>query len=300
MILPTEPIASEENPPAVQPLIEAFRARPALSSTSHGWHHLSAFVWHTNIADYRVSPTIGEVIVALHTEGVVDRVSEGGRCLDRSIPGRVSLLPARAGGSYRSSGTVRMTTLHLHNERLRGLLPEEFAFERLVHCPIRFGIEDSLIASSIRALVDEIRCPSEYGGLYADALSDSLVLHLLRADGSLAPRPARRTGLSPRALRIVRDRIDAGLAEDLSLDDLAGAVGLSRCHFARSFKQATGTSPHQFLTLRRIEKAKALLESRNLPLAMIALDVGFSSQSRFCESFRRITGITPRQYQKLA
>ena len=91
----------------------------------------------------------------------------------------------------------------------------------------------------------------------------------------------------------------AFLSEDLdrkiSLEDVALSAGLSRYHFLRVFKQSTGLSPHQYRTLLRIDLAKHLLRSGR-PTAQVALDVGFSDQSHFSNTFRKFTGATPGQY----
>lgn len=73
---------------------------------------------------------------------------------------------------------------------------------------------------------------------------------------------------------------------------------LSAFHFARAFQTSTGTTPRAFIEQRRIEKAKQLLRESVLPLADIALEAGFQTQSRFTTAFRRITGFTPAVYRK--
>jgi AraC family transcriptional regulator len=83
----------------------------------------------------------------------------------------------------------------------------------------------------------------------------------------------------------------------ISLDDLAAEAGYSRFHFAHAFSEAMGLPPHRYLTLRRIERAKDLLRDTDLPLAEIALMVGFSSQSHFTHRFRTVVGETPRGFR---
>ncbi|MBI1774413.1 MAG: helix-turn-helix domain-containing protein [Proteobacteria bacterium] len=102
-----------------------------------------------------------------------------------------------------------------------------------------------------------------------------------------------RGGLSPIVLRRVLEYIDVSLRENVGLAALAKIAGLSIWHFARAFKRAVGMPPHGYLLQRRIERARELLESTNLPIAEIALSVGFSDQSHFARHFRRLTGQTP-------
>ena len=86
-----------------------------------------------------------------------------------------------------------------------------------------------------------------------------------------------------------------------TLEQMAAVARLSPYHFARQFKRATGLPPHQYIILRRVERAKQLLQARtNLSLAEVAACAGFSDQSQFCQHFRRVVGVTPGQFRKSA
>jgi AraC family transcriptional regulator len=104
-------------------------------------------------------------------------------------------------------------------------------------------------------------------------------------------------GLPASRLRRVADFIEANLDRDLELAEIAQAIELSPYHFARSFKQTTGLTPIQFLMQRRIERAKQLLAGSELPLAEIALSVGFKNQSHFSTLFRKFTARTPKAWR---
>jgi AraC-like DNA-binding protein len=122
---------------------------------------------------------------------------------------------------------------------------------------------------------------------------------VLVADNTVlcAPVPRSRGGLPPRALRRVREYIEAHLDERISIDSLAGIADLSMFHFARAFKQSEGVTPHDYLVQRRIKRAMELLAGTDLPLSEIALAVGFTDQSHCARRFREYVGICPRDYR---
>jgi AraC-like DNA-binding protein len=84
----------------------------------------------------------------------------------------------------------------------------------------------------------------------------------------------------------------------LELDTQAALAGLSKSHYCRAFKASTGISPHQWLLNARIEKAKQHLLADELPLAEIALSVGFTDQAHFTHTFSKVEGISPRSWQR--
>jgi AraC family transcriptional regulator len=104
--------------------------------------------------------------------------------------------------------------------------------------------------------------------------------------------------VSQRKLKTIVDYIMANLNGSPTVEQMAALAGLSPYHFARQFKAATGLPPHQFLINRRIEQAQQLLrERRAISLAEVAIGAGFSDQSQFCFHFKRIVGVTPKQFR---
>jgi AraC family transcriptional regulator len=109
--------------------------------------------------------------------------------------------------------------------------------------------------------------------------------------------PASAGGVLPhRKLRTVVEYIMENLEGSPRLEQMAAVAHLSPYHFARQFKASTGLAPH-YLISRRIERAQHLLRADGeLGLAEVALRVGFSDQSQFSRHFKRILGVTPRQF----
>jgi AraC-like DNA-binding protein len=99
-------------------------------------------------------------------------------------------------------------------------------------------------------------------------------------------------------LRTARDLMDLHFAEPIDLDRLAAETGYSKFHFARSFKDAYGETPAQYLTRRRVERAKDLLRSANLTVTEVCMLVGFSSLGSFSTRFSELVGLSPSAFQR--
>jgi AraC family transcriptional regulator len=79
---------------------------------------------------------------------------------------------------------------------------------------------------------------------------------------------------------------------------MASVATLSPYHFVRQFKAATGLTPYQYVIHRRVERAQHLLRTHSkLSLAEVSVRTGFSDQSHFTSLFKRIIGVTPRQFR---
>ena len=99
-----------------------------------------------------------------------------------------------------------------------------------------------------------------------DHVTLTVAVHISTTYGLVKPgRHVARGGLSSWQKRRALELIDAHLDGRLGITELARSCRLSSSHFAHAFKQSTGRTPHQWLTYRRIEKAKGLLRELDLP-----------------------------------
>lgn len=104
-------------------------------------------------------------------------------------------------------------------------------------------------------------------------------------------------GIPAPALRRVEEYVHSRLHEIISLDELAGIVGLSIRHFARAFQTSTGKTPARFVQERRISRAKEMLAQEHVSITEVALACGFSHAQHFSTSFRREVGMTPSEFR---
>ena len=116
---------------------------------------------------------------------------------------------------------------------------------------------------------------------------------------ALPQRPkASSRGLEARQLGRVIEAIHKRIGEPISVSTLSSIAGLSRSHFARSFRKAVGRTPREQIVRMRIEHAMELMAATDLPLSDIALAAGFADQAHFSNNFRRTIGVTPSRWRR--
>lgn len=160
------------------------------------------------------------------------------------------------------------------------------------------GERDQEAAQCCRRMMAELASGDRLSRLHFETLAISLAVTLIRRWSNAAPAAAgpMKGGLAPARLRRVQEFIQANLAEDLGLQTLAALAELSPKHFARAFRQSTGLPPHQWVVLRRVERAQALLATGSAT-AEIALACGFADQSHLTTTFRKVVGTTPARWR---
>ena len=97
--------------------------------------------------------------------------------------------------------------------------------------------------------------------------------------------------------RVIK-HINSCYKEDLQLKELSAISGYSLSRFKIKFKEIVGIPPANYITSKKLEHAKNLLEQTNLSITQIALDAGFSSSNYFCTVFRNFTNYTPSEYRE--
>lgn len=153
------------------------------------------------------------------------------------------------------------------------------------------------IAQTLLAEIDRKTHPAQV--LIVDAMSTALVAHMVRSYNAfemVACLPERSLG----KLEIARlvEYIEDNLDRTISLEELAAVANISRFHFSRLFKRSVGSTAINFVEGCRIRRAQALIADTDLPLADIALAVGFADQSHFTRRFRLHAGCTPAVFAR--
>ncbi len=131
---------------------------------------------------------------------------------------------------------------------------------------------------------------------YIESLTTSLAVDRLLTSIALAP-DSRGSFVEFDAVSVARRYMEEHYAEDLHVDDVAREAAISTSQLIRLFKRQLGTTPHSYLLRYRITQAKELLAETTIPVATIARQVGFASESNFSYRFGEMCGQSPSAYR---
>ena len=174
-------------------------------------------------------------------------------------------------------------------------------------CARRFSdVIDHAAIAAARRLRRLLMGGDSMGGKHGDsidALQCERFVHVLEeraiavSSGTVVPSPVGSC-MTPCRLRMIDELIEARLDGKLTVQELAGALGLSTGFFSRAFKAAIGKAPHDHIVDCRISRARALLRSTQLDLVGVAYASGFSSHAHMTATFRDRLGVNPSVLRK--
>lgn len=213
--------------------------------------------------------------------------------LVREVDGRAERADVRPGAVF-VTGDVAITWTEVADptEALEIYLDAELLASREVATTVdaRDGVVIGIAHRLRRAHLTGV----PLGDVEASTIAHRLAAHLGSEYGP-APRPAIPPvgALDRRLVDRIAEYVDAQVGETITLDQLAGVAALSPFHFARAFRTTTGLTPHQFVTARRVERARTQLRETDASVVEVAHAVGFANVSHFRRVFRRELGLLP-------
>lgn len=162
-------------------------------------------------------------------------------------------------------------------------------------------LDQPVVRNSYEMMSAELANPGMGSRALAGALMKACVLLLLRRHFA---RSEHETSLlstlrDPRLGKAVTAVLDKPAARH-SVAALASTAGMSRSAFAREFSHAFSISPMEFVARTRLHHAAEMLRSTNMPVKVIAANIGFSSRSHFSRAFRDGYGADPSSYRREA
>jgi AraC family transcriptional regulator len=220
----------------------------------------------------------------LVTRGLL-REARGDAELTRSA-GSVTFLAAEEAHGERFGGGAAAFSVELDG---RWLERHDVGLER-----VRVGLRELPGAAfMVRRLHEELRRFDDVSPLEVEGITLELLAYILR----LEREPGRA---APAWLLAVQDRIRQECARPLTLESLSREAGVAPARLSRHFRTHFALSVGQYIRMCRINLARDMMVSTELPLAAIAAAVGFWDQSHFTVAFRRIAGVTPARYRRSA
>jgi AraC family transcriptional regulator len=274
-------------------------------STGRGWkdihaQHVAVEPW-TGTLDPVGNPCLGYCVN--RPAQIRRRIGRGGTTETSTLrPRQFHLIPALDQSEWQRRGRSEMLAMHLRQGLIDDTARQMWsATAQQVELDIPLGTSDPLLEQLALAILQILREePDPSSALYVEELVHAMVVRLVRAytaNGRSARTIPDRDVPDRFEIWRLRDVIEDRIAEDLSLEALAAEVGVSPRTLSRACLKHWGTTVHQYVLSRRIERAKGMLLSTDLAITSIAFDTGFSSQSHLATAFRRITGLTPKNYR---
>jgi AraC-like DNA-binding protein len=157
--------------------------------------------------------------------------------------------------------------------------------------------------ATLQLLASEMAQPAPGSEVMVNRLADILFIQCVRAHIASSSETCKsgwlRAIFDPRigaVLNAMHERIE----NPWTVETLAAAAGMSRSAFALRFKELVGETPLEYLTNWRMYKATGLLQEDHRKLFEVANSVGYDSDAAFSKAFKRVLGVTPKQYRRNA
>lgn len=276
-------------------------ATTLLSSKDRGWKGLEANLLRIQAGRTHV-PGSQTHRLGIHFGRAVNAFCEcdGRQHRRHQAHGDIDIVPAGLDGWWEDDGDCTILRLNIQHELLRSAAEALGRNPDAVSLAPKFQLRDPRLESIAWAIKAEIesRIPSDR--TYAEALGLALAIRLVEgSEQTSVGTAATGATLTNRHQRCLVDFIEAHIDQSLSLTDLAATVGLSVSHLKPLFRATFGMPVHHYVLTRRVERARLLILSTDMPLAEIALATGFAHQSHMTHWMRRILGLTPGMLSRM-
>jgi AraC family transcriptional regulator len=214
-----------------------------------------------------------------------------------SRPGTMFLLPKGTVDEVNWAGPTQRMAVAIHPSLLTNAL-DETAHETEIELTEHWDLIDHHISALLTEMTADLDDGSPAGSIYGESLANTLAVYLVKRYAVRRVTPVDfKGGLPGYRLKRVLGYIADSLEENITLSQLAAIAGMSPHYFSELFKQSTGHAPHNYVLLKRIERAKQQLRDPKRSIIDAGLDAGFQNPSHFARMFRKLEGTTPSRYR---
>jgi AraC family transcriptional regulator len=277
------------------------------ASRGEAWRDIKAWITALPLAvDTLNIPAVSEPFLAWTTSGEVDfQEREGDQPWVTNRIRKGSFFLTTGGAPYDvrwkavSSEPFETMLVFVELPVLQRALEEVFGPDA-PHARLRdaSAFDDEALNSLLGLLRGELM-REQASPLFVQSLARMIAVHLARSYGATDEEPhSDSPSLPGYKLRQLTDWMAEHATEEFSLERLATRAGLSKFHFQRLFKAATGVTPSCYHIDLRINRARQLLRETKMSVVDVALEVGYSDPSHFARLFRRETGLSPSEYRR--
>ena len=168
--------------------------------------------------------------------------------------------------------------------------------ERLAAYSIKLDRSMAFQSRNLTTLGLKLEAEFDYEDAASSLALDGLLLELAAESSRLGDPPEEKA--TPRWLAQARECIRANFTRDLTLSQICEAINVHPVHLARTFRKHYHCTTAEYVRRLRIELACSMLTASDVNLSEIAAAAGFFDQSHLSNTFKRMTGFTPRQYRK--
>lgn len=245
-----------------------------------------------------LTPMRGHLVTVCHAgSGMVILSSDGCRMAGQLRRGAVTVLPEGTQGTVDVTGEAECSQVIVPASLFRDCAADA-GLDVGTTLRRRMTVLDPVLFHLIDILTSQTHDDAP-GGRFHEQCAALICTHLLRKHSSATADDLQTStaGLAAWQLRRIKEYMQENLHAPVTLHQIASQVSLSRHYLCTAFRNATGFTPHEYLTAIRIDRAKQLLEATNLTVSDISASVGYGTASAFTASFRRTTGMTPRAFR---
>tara|TARA_R110001583_G_scaffold16561_17_gene67934 strand:+ start:38053 stop:38922 length:870 start_codon:yes stop_codon:yes gene_type:complete len=216
-------------------------------------------------------------------------------------PGKFCLMPQHSESHWQLGQPQQFMHLYFSDDYLKQLALKVFDIDpRMLQLPELTFTDEAATEALFRHCIVNNDWLSGGDRLAMEQVSNTILVSMLQNMGISKSVSHLKGGLSPKVISMVSDFMHANFHRQIYLSELAELAQLSEYHFCRMFKQSLAQTPQAYLLTIRIEQVKLRLTSASESASDIALQCGFSNQSHMGRYFKKIVGVSPRQYRQLS
>lgn len=214
--------------------------------------------------------------------------------------GTLQVVDLAGGASSRFESGFDNLHLSIHRQALSAVSEQnDLPPVRFLAVPDAWETRDPMFAALTVGLVHALGDPGAIDSLVIDHLLHATLLHVATTYGGIgSAMPKPRGALTGRQIARAKDLLASDLPSSPPIAQVAMEVGTSPSQFSRSFRAATGLSPSEWLLKHRVQRARDLLRTTDLPLVDVAFRSGFADQSHFTRAFSKIQGVPPGAWRR--